>query len=165
MRAFIHRHRYWIGAVGLAAILAVWAFAVLQANQQKKENRVITKRIVRIEHLVGIGPQGPQGQPGKQGPPGKSFHGPPGLQGVPGLRGVPGPRGPRGAMGRRGAAIVGAAGARGERGAPGAPGSPGQRGPAGPPGPAFVCPAGYTLQTITINSPGGQTSLFVCATS
>lgn len=168
MRRFFHRYRYWFGGAALVLVFSLWGYAVYQANQEKKANRVITRRVVRIEHLVGIGPPGPRGQPGREGPPGKSFRGPQGLQGVAGVRGLPGPRGPRGPTGHAGRSIIGPAGApgvRGERGLPGPQGSPGQRGATGPPGPAFVCPAGYTLQTISVNASGGQISLFVCAAS
>ncbi len=168
MRSFLHRHRYWVGGAALVLVFILWGYAIHQASEAKQESKIITKRIVRIEHLVGIGPPGPRGQPGKEGPPGKSFHGPQGLQGVPGLRGLPGPRGARGPIGSAGRSIVGPAGtpgARGERGLPGTPGLQGARGPAGPPGPAFVCPSGFTLQTISVNASGGQISLFVCAAS
>ncbi len=163
MSSFLHRYRYWVGGVGLLAVFALWGYAVWQANHQENVNRVITRRNVRIERLVGIGPQGPQGQPGKQGPPGKSFVGPPGL---PGPAGSTGARGSRGQPGPRGTGPAGRTGARGPRGAvgpQGAPGQPGHQGATGPPGPSFVCPAGYTLQPITINAPGGQINLFVCA--
>lgn len=120
------------------------------------------------------GPQGVQGRPGERG-----ATGPPGVPGLPGERGeqgsvgeigpqgVSGEQGPPGATGARGEpgpiGPVGPNGIPGPAGPPGPTGEPGARGPAGPPGPSgMVCPGGFHTETFTINTPGGQTTVFAC---
>lgn len=55
---------------------------------------------------------------------------------------------------------------QGERGPPGPEGPRGPEGPVGPIGPAgppgMQCPPGFSAETLTLNSPGGQVTLFVC---
>ncbi len=59
--------------------------------------------------------------------------------------------------------------ANGKQGDPGPPGPRGERGPVGPAGPAgpsgLDCPAGYELDKLVINHPGGQVTILVCANS
>jgi len=39
----------------------------------------------------------------------------------------------------------------------------GPPGPAGPPG--MTCPAGFQADTLTLNAPGGQVTMYVCLRS
>jgi Collagen triple helix repeat (20 copies) len=108
------------------------------------------------------GEQGPIGDPGDQGPVGdqgpEGEQGPVGPQGALGETGDIGPVGPQGPEG-----ATGPAGAPGEQGPVGEQGPAGPQGPQGPEGPAGLeCPDGFTAQTFTFNSPGGQMTLFAC---
>lgn len=117
---------------------------------------------------------GEQGSPGPSGPPGeRGARGPAGPQGLPGERGAQGDTGANGATGETGA--VGPPGPAGEQGPPGATGPAGEPGPTGPagsvgppgprgePGPAGpICPSGFHGDRLTLNTPGGQVTVFVC---
>jgi hypothetical protein len=97
--------------------------------------------------------------------PVKLTQGPPGPQGPAGATGATGPKGETGATGSKG--DKGADGNKGETGARGPQGATGPRGPQGPEGPqgpsgAMNCPAGSSLQQITVNSPGGQKRILAC---
>jgi type II secretory pathway pseudopilin PulG len=94
------------------------------------------------------GPAGDDGEPGPIGPPG-----PQGLPGPQGEQGVPGPVGPEGP--------AGSVGPQGEQGPIGPVGPPGPPGPQGEPG-TFICPDGFTPQTLQLNTPGGQVVVFAC---
>lgn len=100
------------------------------------------------------GPKGDKGETGAQGPRGET-----GARGQTGPRGIQGPAGPRGEQGARGA--QGERGAAGATGATGATGPTGPQGPIGPPGvPQPPLPCNWTF--VTINSPGGQVTLWGC---
>ena len=120
------------------------------------------------------GPAGPIGSRGEQGPSGPS-----GAPGLPGERGEPGPAGEVGPQGERGEqGPPGASGAQGEPGPIGPVGPVGTSGPAGPPGPTgergptgpqgppgpegLQCPVGFHSGNLTLNTPGGQVTVFAC---
>lgn len=109
-----------------------------------------------------IGSPGPRGLPGERGPVGPTGQvGPQGERGADGVTGATGEIGPQGPAGEQGPA--GADGAQGESGPPGPAGADGPPGPAGPRGPAgATCPAGFHGDTLTLNTPGGQVSVFTC---
>lgn len=141
-----------------------------------------------LGQLRGVqGERGPQGVPGQNGLKGDTGSvgavGPPGPQGpkgdtgatgATGPKGDTGPKGPPGATGLQGlpGSSTGAVGPPGPRGATGPAGPPGPPGPAGvagaqgPPGPqgpaGLQCPAGFSPGTLTINTPGGQRTMFTC---
>lgn len=134
------------------------------------------------------GPPGPSGPPGPPGPPGSSGSTPTSIIVVPGTGtagtvGAAGETGPTGNVGTSGeTGATGSTGPPGETGAAGASGPPGPQGdtgpqgvpgPQGPVGPAGVtgpqgppgglqCPPDYTAEPLTLNSPGGQITLFTC---
>lgn len=114
------------------------------------------------------GPQGPAGLPGERGPAGPAGQvGPQGERGTDGLPGATGGFGPPGPAGEQGP--PGATGARGEPGPIGPAGSDGIPGPVGPPGPrgepgpaGSACPSGFHGESLILNRPGGQVTVFAC---
>jgi hypothetical protein len=91
-----------------------------------------------------------------------------GIQGIQGPQGDQGPKGDKGDPGEKG--DKGDKGDRGEKGAdstvPGPPGPQGPRGFEGPPGATELeplCPSNYTAKEVTVVTPSGQTSMYVCA--
>lgn len=130
-----------------------------------------------------LGAQGEKGEQGEQGPAGKDGatgpEGPAGEQGIQGEQGPPGEQGPvgeRGPQGEQGAqgpvGATGDTGARGPEGAQGPAGPEGPIGPAGPTGPegpqgpqglpGMTCPKGFSPDTLVLNAPRGQVTLYVC---
>ena len=97
---------------------------------------------------------GPQGQTGPQGPPG-----PPGSS----VTGPVGPQGPQGLPGASGPPGASVEGPRGHQGPTGPQGPPGPQGLAGT---TFTCPAGFSLQTITVHQRvpvDGDRVVYLCA--
>ena len=114
------------------------------------------------------GPQGPAGLPGERGEQGPTGSvGPQGERGTDGLPGATGGIGPPGPAGEQGP--PGATGAQGEPGPIGPAGSDGIPGPVGPPGPrgepgpaGSACPSGFHGESLILNRPGGQVTVFAC---
>ena len=108
--------------------------------------------------------EGPAGEPGEPGEDAETVPGPPGADSTPpGPRGAPGEDstvpGPPG----EDSTVPGPAGPPGESivGPPGPAGA--DSAVPGPPGPAGMeCPPSFVAQTMTINTPGGQKTMYVC---
>lgn len=103
-----------------------------------------------------LGPTGSTGEPGAPGAPGDI-----GSTGEPGATGSSGPAGEPGPVG-----ATGPPGPQGEQGLQGVQGIQGLTGPAGPTGPqgppGMQCPPGFIAETLKLNAPGGQITLFTC---
>ena len=126
----------------ISGVSAIGLIAVTVNNEPTPEPPPVT-----IETQIP-GPQGPAGPQGPPGPPGSSVTGPAGPQGPQGLPGSPGPAGDS------------VEGPRGHQGPPGPPGPPGSKGI------DFTCPAGFTIQQITVHQRvpvDGDRVVYVCA--
>lgn len=121
------------------------------------------------------GAQGKQGAAGKNGTNATSSgtgtsgsagaNGTNGSTGATGSNGANGSTGPKGATGAQGP--PGSTGATGKQGPQGAQGSTGVTGPQGPRGATgvsgtFACPSGSSLQQVSLNGKGGQTTVWAC---
>lgn len=109
-----------------------YPFPGTSLNSVKRQIAELQRQIDELE--VGVGPQGPKGDPGPMGPQGiagqRGMQGPAGETGPQGIAGPAGETGPQGIAGP-----IGPRGPAGPVGPTGRPGSQGEPGPAGPEGP------------------------------
>ena len=119
-------------AATIAALIAMWGFAIWASWQQHHE-------IIRVEHQIKVierihtGPRGPRGATGARGP--RGLRGATGATGRRGRRGATGEQGPRGLRG-----IAGKHGTHGRTGIRGYRGS-------------TSCPGGYHFQSLNVIVP------------
>lgn len=115
---------------------------------------VVTHVVTPVQTSTQGGSTGATGSTGSTGGPGAA--GQPGAAGTSGGVGPAGPPGPAGAPGPQGTT--------GKTGATGTPGAVGPQGPRGATGLSgtFTCPAGSSLQKLTINGKGGRNTIWAC---
>lgn len=150
------------GAISAATVGGTFAWqaaADVDTTPPAAETEAGTTTTIEPEVVLIPGPPGKDGKDGADstvpGPPGRDgadsiVPGPPGADSV-----VPGPPGADSTVpGPPGAdsTVPGPAGADSV-----VPGPPGEDGTDG-----LACPSGFTEQLLTINTPGGQVTLFVC---
>lgn len=139
----------WILLCSAAACFAVAGALASGVGVRSASSTAATTTIQAEGATVTIqGPPGTDGTDGTDGLDGKDGRTVTGPQGPPGESIV----GPRGRTGKTGA--KGAKGDKGDKGNTGATGADGQDG--------GDCPPGFTAQTLTLNAPGGQVTMYVC---